>query len=43
MSCDNNGFFGCGNDWIWIVIAVIVILCLFGDNGGFLGSRNECC
>ncbi|MBQ2755014.1 MAG: hypothetical protein IJA19_00920 [Clostridia bacterium] len=41
MSYNNNNCGLFGNDWIWIIIAVIVIVCLCNDNGGLLG--NDCC
>ena len=49
MSCGCNR--GGGSEWIWIIVAVIVILCLFNDNnlfGGLLGgdcgcAREDCC
>lgn len=41
FDCLGNLFNGCGNSsWIWIIIAVVVIYFLLGDNcGGFL--RND--
>lgn len=26
---ERGGFFGCGNEWIWIVIIIIAILLIF--------------
>ena len=50
MACNNNcgcGLFGGNNDWIWIIIAIIVVLCLLGDNNnncnnGIFGDCNCC-
>ena len=38
--CNNRG----GSEWIWIIIAVIVIACLSGDGfGGLFGGGGGCC
>ncbi|MDD3766610.1 MAG: hypothetical protein PHF89_05405 [Eubacteriales bacterium] len=34
----NRGIFGGNNDWIWIIIAIIIILGLFNDN-----DQDNCC
>ena len=38
MSCNKGIFSG---DWIWIIIAVIVFICLCNDNNGIFG--RDCC
>jgi hypothetical protein len=37
MEDERGGFFGFGNNFIWIIIVIIVILCLFPN---FLGGSN---
>ncbi len=42
MGCNNGGLFGGNNDWIWIIIAIFIIMCLC-DNGGIFGNNDCCC
>jgi len=40
-----GGLFGGLNDWVWIIIAIIIISCLCGDSGLLGSSSNnpDCC
>jgi hypothetical protein len=46
MGCSNcgGGLFKGSNDWVWIIIAIIVI-CFLCNDGGLFGSSdsNICC
>ena len=36
----NNGGFGCGSDWIWVILLLALFGGNWGNNGGFFGGNN---
>jgi hypothetical protein len=42
MAENERGFFGIGNQWIWIVIIILVILLIFPGIFGGVGGVGGC-